>query len=388
MTDPDLRQRFLNGMRHAAATVNVVTTDGRAGRSGITVSAMSSVSADAQAPIILICLHHLSKSAPVVIDNGAFVVNVLREDQSFISDTFAGRRAPPGDDKFSCVEWTAMSTGCPRVVDPLVAFDCRILKTSRIGSHHVILGEVKEIFIADSGKPLIYADRSYGSAERILPFRAEDHRPGGALRIGALSSFGPEVLPPLFGEFGTRRGAAPVDLYEGDQRKIAELLRAGDLDLALLSDVELGGGLKAELLERRRPHALLPADHPLAARGEVGLRELSPHPLILLDAPPMRRYLLSLFESLELHPNVAYRPWGAEMARSMVAHGLGYGLVAPGRRGGARRLDDGTVTSALADDLPPLRMVLARRAGALPPPAQAFLELCLERYRAPRSRTV
>ena len=44
--DQTLRQRFLDGMSQAAATVNVVTTDGPAGRYGVTVSAMSSVSAE------------------------------------------------------------------------------------------------------------------------------------------------------------------------------------------------------------------------------------------------------------------------------------------------------------------------------------------------------
>ena len=40
--DAGLRARFLGGMSLAAATVNVVTTDGPGGRAGVTVSAMSS----------------------------------------------------------------------------------------------------------------------------------------------------------------------------------------------------------------------------------------------------------------------------------------------------------------------------------------------------------
>ncbi len=39
-----IREKFLDGMSRAAATVSVVTTDGPAGRAG-TVSAMTSVSA-------------------------------------------------------------------------------------------------------------------------------------------------------------------------------------------------------------------------------------------------------------------------------------------------------------------------------------------------------
>ena len=41
--DQGLRDRFIGGMSHAACTVNIVTTDGAAGRAGVTVSAMASV---------------------------------------------------------------------------------------------------------------------------------------------------------------------------------------------------------------------------------------------------------------------------------------------------------------------------------------------------------
>ncbi len=44
--DADLRTRFLEGMSRVAAAVTVVTTDGQAGRFGVTVSSMTSVSAD------------------------------------------------------------------------------------------------------------------------------------------------------------------------------------------------------------------------------------------------------------------------------------------------------------------------------------------------------
>ncbi len=50
----DLRQDFLDGMSCVAATVNVVATDGPAGRAGVTVSAMSSVSADTEKPVLLV----------------------------------------------------------------------------------------------------------------------------------------------------------------------------------------------------------------------------------------------------------------------------------------------------------------------------------------------
>lgn len=70
---------------------------------------------------------YLSPAAQAIIANGVFCVNVLRDDQSYISDCFAGRFKTADGDKFSCAEWTALATGSPLVVDSLVAFDCRLM---------------------------------------------------------------------------------------------------------------------------------------------------------------------------------------------------------------------------------------------------------------------
>jgi flavin reductase (DIM6/NTAB) family NADH-FMN oxidoreductase RutF len=162
-----LRQRFLQGMSHAACTVNVVTTDGIAGRHGITVSAMVSVSADTPQPTLLVCIHHLSSVTEALHANGAFCVNVLREDQQHISDSFAGRTGAHGEAKFDCAAWTTQVTGCPRVIDPLVAFDCRVTASERVGSHFVVFGCVQDIFVGEAGAPLIYANRAYGVPQRL-----------------------------------------------------------------------------------------------------------------------------------------------------------------------------------------------------------------------------
>jgi flavin reductase (DIM6/NTAB) family NADH-FMN oxidoreductase RutF len=164
-----LRGVFLQGMSHAACTVNVVTTDGPAGRAGVTVSAMSSVSADTPAPSLLVCLHHLGSASAAILKNGVFCVNLLRDDQSYISDVFAGRIKTGDGDKFSCAEWAAQKTGAPRVVDPLVAFDCRLTHGELFGTHYVLFGAVEDIFIARHGVPLIYANRTYGTPARLEP---------------------------------------------------------------------------------------------------------------------------------------------------------------------------------------------------------------------------
>lgn len=167
-----LRGRFLEAMSHTASTVSIVTTDGPAGRAGLTVSAMVPVSADAPAPLLLVCLHRAGSACPVLLENRVFSVNVLRDDQTAISDIFAGRLSPPGGDRFACAAWTTGRTGAPRLLDPLVAFDCRLIQSALVGTHHVVFGAVADIFIAPVGGPLIYTDRRYGMASRADRFGA------------------------------------------------------------------------------------------------------------------------------------------------------------------------------------------------------------------------
>lgn len=155
-----LRDSFLEGMSRAATTVNIVTTDGPGGRAGVTVSAMSSVSADR--PALLICVHQASPACQAIKRNGQFCVNVLRAEQAHISDRFAGRPKSTDGDKFAGECWRHLATGAPALDDALVAFDCTVMKEIDWGTHTVFIADVVDIELADPGPPLIYTCRAYG----------------------------------------------------------------------------------------------------------------------------------------------------------------------------------------------------------------------------------
>jgi flavin reductase (DIM6/NTAB) family NADH-FMN oxidoreductase RutF len=165
----DLKNIFLDAMSSVACTVNVITTDGAAGRAGMTVSAMSSVSADGDKPVLLVCLHHKAHACDIIRKNNVFCVNVLNDTQKDISDIFAGRVDISPDARFSHADWIKMPSGSPRLSSPLAAFDCQILSAERIGTHYVCMGAVQDVFKADDGVPLIYANRSYGPPVRFVP---------------------------------------------------------------------------------------------------------------------------------------------------------------------------------------------------------------------------
>jgi flavin reductase (DIM6/NTAB) family NADH-FMN oxidoreductase RutF len=377
--DAALRQRFLNGMSHAACTVNVVTTDGPAGRHGVTVSAMVSVSADTPQPTLLVCIHHKSAVAGAVLENGAFCVNVLREDQSHISESFAGRTGARGDSKFDCSRWTTQVTGAPRVADALVAFDCRVIASERVGSHFVVFGSVQDIFIAGAGAPLIYANRAYGVPQRFRPREAAavPQPTGATLALGCFQIFAPYMVPAIVARMNKLDPGISVSLLEADQPELLERLRGGEVELALLYDFGLGEGIDAERLAELVPYVLLPEGHPLAERSTVTLESLTAEPLILLDLEPSRDYFLSLFRTNGLAPRIGQRTRSLEMARGLVGHGLGYSLLATKPANNMTYDGRALVTRPLANAAAASRLVLATRSGAaLSPAALAFSDHC------------
>jgi len=378
--DPDLRARFLAGMSHAAATVNVVTTDGPAGRSGVTVSAMSSVSADTAKPTLLVCVHEQSPTAAAILANGVFCVNVLRDDQSYISDTFAGRFRETVPDKFDCAAFTVMATGAPRVIDPLVAFDCRMVSSDLVGTHHVFFGEVQEIFAAAAGSPLIYARRAYGAAAPIeTPDSIQAGRAAARNRVvlacfHTISAF---VLPPLLRRLRDDMPEIQVTLIEGDQSRIHAAMASGEAHVGLIYDENVAADLARELLVERDPYVLVAEDHPLAGQSAVTAADLDGQPMVLLSTPPSPEYFLGLLAEQGVEPRVVWRSGTVETVRGMVANGLGFSLLTS--RPASDLSYDGrrVIALPLAWDAKPSRVMLVRPADvALTGAAESFAWAC------------
>jgi flavin reductase (DIM6/NTAB) family NADH-FMN oxidoreductase RutF len=371
-TAPDIRAQFLDGMSRAAFCVNVVTTDGPGGRSGVTVSAMSSVSADGNCPTVLVCIHHQSRTAAAILDNGVFCVNVLRADQSDIADCFGGRASSA--DKFSCASWIEDGTGAPRLLDPVVAFDCRVVSSERIGTHHIFVGEVN-LVTRGSGSALIYADRSYGKSQRIDVRR----RKSGAqphLAIGCCQEFASYVMPKLLSRVSAIEPACVASLIDGDQERIVDSLRSGETDVALLFDIELGDDIAHAPLAEWQSYALLPAAHRLAYRSVIALDDLVGEPLIEPDSGSTR--LQALFTTAGLSPRLGMVARSHDMVRSLVAHGFGYTILAASSADTLVRNDTTVVARRVSPPAIWSRLVLATLAKPTTtnPLADAFRDVC------------
>lgn len=150
---------FREAMARLGAAVNVISTDGKAGRTGFTATAVCSVSD--QPPTLLVCLNRRSRGTPVLRENGVFCVNTLAADAEAIADMFAGRGGAAGEERFQVGEWMTLSTGAPVLRSAAVAFDCRTIDVKTVATHNVFFAVVEAVHIGDSCPALVYHDRCY-----------------------------------------------------------------------------------------------------------------------------------------------------------------------------------------------------------------------------------
>lgn len=152
---------FRNAMCRLGAAVNVITTNGEAGRAGFTATAVCSVSDEP--PTVLICVNRNSQAGAAIRSNGVVCVNVLRADDNPIADMFSGRAGIWGEERFDCGDWTTLATGAPVLQSALVALDCRVSEIKDVGSHCLCLASVEAIHQGEEGSALMYFQRRYGA---------------------------------------------------------------------------------------------------------------------------------------------------------------------------------------------------------------------------------
>lgn len=325
------RDTFLEGMSRAAATVSIITTDGPAGKAGVTVSAMSSVSADSQRPSLLVCVNKSSRSADMIRENGRFCVNVLRDSQAWISDGFAGRTG--AEDKFTIGTWHRTALGSWELENALVTFDCELKSETLYGTHYIFIGEVEVAKVAESGPSLVYSNRSYGAsvplgAATASRREATDGQELETVSIGCYAMLAPFLLPRIIADYMAIKPNVAIKVYEGNQDHLIHHLGVREADMLLT----YAPGIPAHWTEsivvaELDPYVLLPALHPLADQDAISLAELADQPLVLLDSVPSRDSILSVFAAAGVSPTIAYRSPSYDFVRSMVGNGLGYTLL-------------------------------------------------------------
>jgi len=141
---------FRTAMRHYPTGVTVVTAIGEDGPSGLTATAVASLSLD---PVLmLVCFDRGSRTLRSVEASGRFAVNVLGVGQEDVALRFAGK--PPQPEKWEEVGWSEVG-GCPMLEGSIAFVACELRSLAEGGDHLIGVGAVTDVEVP-GGEPLVW----------------------------------------------------------------------------------------------------------------------------------------------------------------------------------------------------------------------------------------
>ena len=220
----------------------------------------------------------------------------------------------------------------------------------------------------------------------------------GELVLGTSDTLACYFLPPVFAAFRERYPKIELRIDNRPSPVIAERVSENQVDLGIVSlplpeslavsGRSVGERLDCVVLAAQEDVAVCSPGHPLAARREVGVRDLALHPLLLLDRTTSSRALVDLaFEAAKVSPSVAMEMSSVEVLKRLAE--LSFGVAIVPRFSVQREQESGTLSVLRLAHFGAPRSVgaLTPRAFAATRAARAFLELARDHSRPRRSNS-
>ncbi|MBK1787966.1 LysR family transcriptional regulator [Prauserella cavernicola] len=172
----------------------------------------------------------------------------------------------------------------------------------------VVTTEAGDLLAAYARRLSVDADRTRSDI-RALRKLGQRH-----IKIAANQSFALEMLPRLMNEFQNREPEVVFELSVVQSPVVNSRVREGRDDIGLSYELARPEGVDILHAHTVRVYATMTADHPLATRSELLLRDVVPFPLALMGAGSTVRVVVdrcAQYEQIELHPALTSNNVGA-----------------------------------------------------------------------------
>jgi LysR family hydrogen peroxide-inducible transcriptional activator len=202
----------------------------------------------------------------------------------------------------------------------------------------------------------------------------------GPLRLGAIYTIGPYLLPHLIPVLAERAPKMPLVIEENYTSVLSEKLKRGELDAIIISLPFDEPGVETRALYREPFVLLLPSSHPLNTAPRLDIHRLGKEDVLLLGAGHcFRDQVLEvcpdcMHRRSESSPAQTLEGGSLETIRYMVASGLGITIL-PCSAAGAERFSERLLSVKRFDDEVPSRVVALAWRKSFPRP-DAIDALC------------
>lgn len=195
----------------------------------------------------------------------------------------------------------------------------------------------RKVVLTDAGKLL------QGRATQILHLlddtksELSDDGQSGRIRLAAIPTIAPYLLPGLLRAFADKSPHATVQVSEDTTENLLKRVNQGEVDLAILALPLSAKYLEIEELFEEELLLVVANDHALAAKSQVRLADIRPLPFVLLgEAHCLSDNIVSFCRQQAFHPVSVERTSQLTMVQELVSLDHGVSLV-PAM---ARRVDE------------------------------------------------
>ncbi|MGD8911837.1 MAG: LysR family transcriptional regulator [Candidatus Thiodiazotropha sp.] len=181
-------------------------------------------------------------------------------------------------------------------------------------------------------KPTVEGEVLLGHATRIieqaqaaeLEMRELRGLTKGEMRIGIPSMLGSYYFPPILMGFKHRYPDLSLSVYEQGTRRLQDMIRVGDLDLGVVVADSPPDDLETRLLTREEMVVCVPAEHPLASRKNIGMKEFFSHELVVSKTGYFLREFIDRYsQKTGLLPKIAFETNLTPLSKAIVRQGFG-----------------------------------------------------------------
>ncbi len=154
----EIERQFRSVMRRLAGGVCVITGGRGDDITGMTVTSLTSLSADP--PRLLVSINRQASSFALIERYGLFGVNILGANQQKLAARF-GHSGLTGREPFDGTEWFPGSSGVPLLGQSLATVECQVEEIIERHSHGIVVGHLLSFNQSHRLSGLVYWNGRY-----------------------------------------------------------------------------------------------------------------------------------------------------------------------------------------------------------------------------------
>ncbi len=188
----------------------------------------------------------------------------------------------------------------------------------------------RNVRLTDAGEQLLQLSRRVLTDIRETTAAIVDHQGAlkGTLRLGGGMTVCLHVFPDLLKEFRRKHRDVEVKLTTGATHMLVERLRAGALDVALLTLPVEGADLMQVRVMREELLIVTHPSHPLARQKHITPADLDGRPCVLFErGSSTRRVIDEMFGREQIQPRIVMETENVEILKALTSSGMGMTIV-------------------------------------------------------------